>query len=258
MHTRAAFTLIELALALVVVGLLVGGVLMGQEVLRAAQLRSVGVHSQQYLAAIREFRNQYQALPGDFTGATRLWGTGTCPSGNALKEGSRTCDGNGDSAINLWNEMYRAWQHLSNAGLITGNFTGTHLEVAGRGVGEPGVNIPAERLRGGGWSLVVLTPSITYNEFGYSDLPLTYFNFLLLGRSSTTEYANGAIVPARDAEQIDLKLDDGKPGTGMLLGGPGANVNVCANTAISTTAAYSVARNPLCRLGFKVDRKILY
>jgi prepilin-type N-terminal cleavage/methylation domain-containing protein len=72
-NTRG-FTLVELSIVLVILGLLAGGVLAGQGLIRAAELRSITTDQQRFLIAIRAFRDQYRSLPGDMPNATLVWG----------------------------------------------------------------------------------------------------------------------------------------------------------------------------------------
>ena len=71
---RSGFSLVELSIVLVILGLLTGGILAGQSLIRAAELRSVATESQRYMAALNSFRDKYFALPGDMANATAFWG----------------------------------------------------------------------------------------------------------------------------------------------------------------------------------------
>ena len=78
---KNGFSLVELSIVLVILGLLTGGILGGQALIRAAELRAATTESQRYLAAINSFRDKYFALPGDMAIATRFWGVSTACSG---------------------------------------------------------------------------------------------------------------------------------------------------------------------------------
>ena len=93
-----AFSLVELSIVLVILGLLVGGVLSGQSLIRAAELRSVTRDITRYTTATYTFRDKYFSIPGDMTSATSFWGTDnvSCPNGGGS---TGTCNGNGDGAI---------------------------------------------------------------------------------------------------------------------------------------------------------------
>jgi prepilin-type N-terminal cleavage/methylation domain-containing protein len=127
---RNAFSLVELSIVLVILGLLTGGVLAGQSLIRAAELRSVNNEATKYISAVHTFRDKYFALPGDMANATRFWGAAhatpaTCR--NTVSTSAATCDGNGDGRVlqtGTSMEQMRFWQHLANAGLLEGSYDG--------------------------------------------------------------------------------------------------------------------------------------
>jgi hypothetical protein len=115
---------------LIILGLLIGGILGGQSLIKASELRALVTEQEKYQIAFNNFREKYNALPGDFTKATAFWGTAAnCPgtAAQGTTDGT-TCDGDGNGEIDYYyansNEAFRAWQHLSNAGLIEGTYNG--------------------------------------------------------------------------------------------------------------------------------------
>lgn len=135
--TQSGFSLVELSIVLVILGLLTGGILGGQSLIRAAELRSVATDVSKYRSASYAFRDKYFGLPGDFTRATSFWGnatTGTSGGECTAPEsdagtGTQTCNGDGNGLIGNAStvgqrnsESFRFWQHLANAGLIEGQY----------------------------------------------------------------------------------------------------------------------------------------
>src|SRR5437879_2899141 len=107
MHTRKSeqgFTLIELSIVLVIIGLIVGGVLVGQDLIKAAEIRATVAQIEKYNTAVNTFRNKYTGIPGDLLYATAssfgiddIGGTGApcatagaanCGDGNGLIDGA--------------------------------------------------------------------------------------------------------------------------------------------------------------------------
>lgn len=104
------FNLIEIAIGLFIIGILLGGILKGQELLENARLKSIITQSNQYRLAITTFMDRYEALPGDFSHATDLLGAGvTDGNGNSL------IDGDG---LAPQGEAVAFWAHLAAAQLI--------------------------------------------------------------------------------------------------------------------------------------------
>lgn len=241
--TKRAFSLVELSIVLVILGLLVGGVLAGQSLIRAAELRAVTTEYSRYSTAVQSFRDKYFALPGDMQNATAFWGAantagtgGQCADRSAnAGTGTQTCngDGNGDvglnsSSPNVRGEFVRFWQHLANAGLIEGNYTGVFGTSANSVTGE---NIPASKLNRGGWNAF---RNRNPGETAYDNSGITYGNVLMLGRQNVFE-AVEAVMKPEEAWNIDTKMDDGKPRRGKVINGSLTSNGVNCLTPASLT-----------------------
>ena len=105
---QAGFTLIEIAIVLVIIGLLLGGILQGQSLISSARVRNLISQADGVKAAFYGFQDRYRALPGDFSQATLL-----IPGAN------QNGDGNGQIT---GTESIAVWDHLSHAGFITGTY----------------------------------------------------------------------------------------------------------------------------------------
>jgi len=114
MKKQAGFTLVEIAIVMVIIGLLLGGVLKGQEIITNAKARNIENEFNGVTAAIYSYQDRYRAYPGDDRTADR-WGTTI-----AIGDGNGRIDGDFDSAAATPEESQNLWMHLRNARLIAG------------------------------------------------------------------------------------------------------------------------------------------
>lgn len=228
---RAGFSLVELSIVLVILGLLTGGILSGQHLIRAAELRTIGIDFNRYATAMMTFKGKYFALPGDMPNATRFWGAedndpDTC--GTTASTGKETCNGNGDGnihprnpVINIYSsEMFRFWQHLSNANLIPGaGYTGVNgPNNTFSWDAHIGENVPEASISGTGFSVAqaFTPPPRSSGYIGYYEM--SYPIRVLYGTDSSFGMTEAPALTGEEAFQIDTKLDDGRPGFGKIMG----------------------------------------
>nr|VFJ74315.1 MAG: prepilin-type N-terminal cleavage/methylation domain-containing protein [Candidatus Kentron sp. FW] len=187
-HKQSGFTLVEIAIVLVVIGLLLGGILKGQELINSARARSLADKATGIQTAYYGFFDRYRAIPGDMTAATA-----TSAIGVTISSGG---DANGrlDNPANApWVEPNALWEQLSKARFIAGNHAG----------------------------------GSTAPNAGNNVAPLNPFNQpMMVGR--TDDYmgtASSAVglnivlgrgIPVDIAREVDIKMDDGKPLTGTM------------------------------------------
>lgn len=75
LHNNAAFTLVELAIVIVIIGLIFGGVIGGQSLIKTGERRTALTGFEKYITAIQAFKLEYSQLPGDFNEAWDFIGT---------------------------------------------------------------------------------------------------------------------------------------------------------------------------------------
>ncbi|MHB1233383.1 MAG: prepilin-type N-terminal cleavage/methylation domain-containing protein [Burkholderiales bacterium] len=184
---QQGFTLIEIAIVLVIIGLLLGGVLKGQELIQNARVRNIIAQQDGIKAAFFGFQDRYRGIPGDYLVA----------SANANIPGAGlTCGGNGNSLIESTTttgspEFICAWYQLSKAGFITGNYTGI-----------------------GATATTANSPS---NAFG--GLMQLIFDAAYDPTATATNIHNiktGINIPSVVLAEVDRKIDDGSPITGQF------------------------------------------
>ncbi|MCC7488030.1 MAG: prepilin-type N-terminal cleavage/methylation domain-containing protein, partial [Gammaproteobacteria bacterium] len=114
---QQGFTLVEIAIVLVIIGLMIGGVLKGQEMITNAKVSRVENDYKGITAAILAYQDRYGVLPGDDPAAsTRFAGTW---SGADNGNGNGVVNGNWNSTVNS-DESRKIWKHLRGAGFIKG------------------------------------------------------------------------------------------------------------------------------------------
>ncbi|MDO9386167.1 MAG: prepilin-type N-terminal cleavage/methylation domain-containing protein [Thiobacillus sp.] len=119
---QSGFTLIEIAIVLVIIGLLLGGILKGQELITQGRIRNVGNDFQSVTAAINLYQDRYRALPGDDAGAAARWTGTTSGDGDGQIGGAYNSTTDAD-------ESRLFWHHLRLAGLVGGAATDTTQAV---------------------------------------------------------------------------------------------------------------------------------
>jgi prepilin-type N-terminal cleavage/methylation domain-containing protein len=246
---RHGFSLVELSIVLVILGLLVGGVLSGQSLIRAAEIRDVGTQISKNSVAIHSFQDKYMALPGDMANAVKFWsmasGASTdaqCAALTTAATGKNTCNGNGDGRVGRLNsandatnyEMFRAWQHMANAGLIEGSYEGVTGALNARDA-NVGRNVPATR---------IATIGITYAFISGSTglVADVEGNTFSIGGEDNRAGQGPTWAPFLKPEElynIDVKLDDGKPGYGKIRAAE-IVATECFTTTVPSTAEYSL------------------
>jgi prepilin-type N-terminal cleavage/methylation domain-containing protein len=209
---QRGFTLIEIAIVLVIIGLLLGGVLKGQELINTARVRALNNNVDGITAAWFSFQDRYRAFPGDYTQASvNLPGNPKDGDGNGIV---------GGGSANPDIERAMVWMHLQEAGYITGGYDDPNATVAN--ANEYGCP-------------VTVCPD---NGFG-SGMNLNYGQMQQSATSDAHELMTGRGIPVEVLAELDRKVDDGDAGSGaMQLGQAGtgwvaADVTACQDAGDS-------------------------
>lgn len=260
-RNQAGFTLLELSIVLVVIALIAGGIMAGAGLKHSAELKSISQDVANISSAVSIFKKRFDALPGDMLDATSQWGTSS--NCNVASTGSETCNGDGNGSVSTpgttstYQEAYRFWQHLANAklwdGQFSGHYTGNVICLSSRHCGNT-------RYPGGAFYATTLNDNTTY--FG-SAVPFTTTqpdrgNVLVLSKllSGTTGLVGAPLLTTEDAFSLDQKFDDGRPAYGFIqsfipAASAGVQTNSCANSTTAAGATYLTSSTGIqCSLMF--------
>jgi hypothetical protein len=232
---------VELSIVLVIIGLILGGVMVGRSMIRSSQVNRIASDLEAYAAAAQMFVDKYQGIPGDMTNATTFWSSTIVANG----------DGNGllssAAGASLPGEKFGAWEHLALAGFIHGVFNGLS-GVGGGEVSDIGVNVPSSKVAGTGYSWYYMN-----NSSGHGSLFDGYYgNFIFFGTEIAASVTYGPALTPQEAYAIDLKIDDGIPGTGTVLQYYSFSSCVTGTAATGPTSTYLTTSSAIaCHLIYK-------
>jgi len=186
------FTLIEIAIVLVIIGLLLGGVLKGQELITGARVRNLISQQDGVKASFFGFQDRYRALPGDYTSAdSNINCSPACINGN----GNGRIESPTITPAGIYEDL-QAWSHLTGAGFLNGSYS------AGSGVTAP---------------TDATSPKNPYSVY----MQIVYDGVYGIGTTGTPQPAKhnvktGGQISVEIIAEVDRKIDDGKPASGAF------------------------------------------
>ncbi len=232
---QSGFTLVEIAIVLVIIGLLLGGILKGQELINSARVRNMADQNSGIQAAYFGFIDRYRQVPGDWAAAA---------AAQAIGDATVTLGGNGNGRIdNTLDEAAGVFSQLSKSNFLGGGFTPAVAAPGTEALYISTVASPINAFNG---------PLILTRNAGYSGVTSTRLNLHM-----------GVNVPVSIARELDIKVDDGLPNTGVLrmtvpalAAGGGTTfdgVSFVSNVATCTTTAAAAAAGNAAGTGANTD-----
>jgi prepilin-type N-terminal cleavage/methylation domain-containing protein len=183
-NSRSGFTLVEIAIVLVIIGLLLGGILKGQEMITQAKIKNVISDFSGISAAYYGYQDRYRAIPGDDLNAATRWATApaaTAGDGNGIVAGGYT---NGGAVCVAGVESCSWWDHLRRAGFVSGTGVLPPYNAVAGALGVQTGDTAGGAIFGGFSGLIVCSANL----------------------------------PDKIAIAVDTQMDDGQPATGTVRG----------------------------------------
>lgn len=177
-RNQSGFTLIEIAIVLVIIGLLLGGVMKGQELINSAKVKNFATDFKNIPVYIYGYQDKFRALPGDDPAASSHLSAASSVNG----DGNGVIGGTWDSNSST-DESQKFWAHVRLAGLAAGPTTGTDLLPTNSAGGILGIT-------------------------SGSNTPITGLN------GSYVVCSQGIL--GKFAKQLDIQMDDGNSTTGSM------------------------------------------
>ena len=208
MNKQTGFTLIELAIVLVIIGLLLGGVLRGQELINSARVKSLTRDFQNTQVYLYGYQDRFRSIPGDDgNAAVRLPGPPAATPAPVATRNNGLIDGAWNDGFAAGTDAILFWQHVRLAGLAPGpTALAAGFDPVNSNNGRVGIQ-----------SLAAAPP---------------------IGGMTGSYVVCSDLIIGRDALQIDTTLDDGETSTGNIRARPSAGA---VGAPGSTTAIISAA-----------------
>jgi prepilin-type N-terminal cleavage/methylation domain-containing protein len=202
---QTGFTLVEIAIVLVIIGLLLGGILKGQEMITQAKIKNVVNDFNGITAAVNSYRDRYRAMPGDDLGAAGRWTGAVSGNGDGVIQGLYGAPSAASYTQAMESNLF--WWHLRLAGFVAGATTG---QAAGQ------------------------QPSNAANGIMGVETGVTGTN----GLGFTSTIICESNLPDKIAIAVDAAMDDGSPSTGQVRAQLQTATNPASLPATNITSGY--------------------
>nr|CRH07068.1 putative fimbrial protein. partially(N-terminal) similar to the PilA in Pseudomonas aeruginosa [Candidatus Magnetococcus massalia] len=227
-QSESGFTLIEIAIVVVIIGLLLGGILKGQELIRNARAHNIADQGSSVKAAVLGFQDRYRAMPGDYSAADQnIVNADSLPNcgstditdgngdGNGRIGGADTTSGETAAAnddCTRANELALSWAHLSMAGFLSGTYDGDATNVSETNFHCQPDTCLTNAFTGG---LLLMNTAQQYsNTTDDQGAEATGAAGDVAEDGSSNQSTTGRYIPVEIIAELDRKVDDGNPARG--------------------------------------------
>ena len=282
------FTLVEFSIVMVIIGLVLGGVTAGRDLIKAAELRAAVTQVEEYQVAVYTFRNKYNALPGDIDSldaaqiglSPRSGGVGKGDDNGVIEACSSGATGAGCETLLFWADLSATVISTSILANVSGTYSNSILEFGGyfKNIFEylSPVSSAYAAVPGGGMVISGAAAGTAINKKDvFPESALGNFNYMIVYASEGLNYFQIAGITSTDASgdydlsnqitpmeavHMDTKIDDADPYTGkvMAMEGDAPNTEAVADPSgcvvlsgskyYYNTATSVLANSTLCQL----------
>lgn len=214
MQKQSGFTLVEIAIVLVIIGLLLGGVLKGQELINSAKVKNMANDFRNVPIFIYGYQDKFKRLPGDDSAAVTNVGAAAGHNGNGNGVIQGAWNETDPAAINNGNESVFFWEHVR-----LGNFAAGPTDFSSQTAANASLPTNAD---GGRIGISGVMPITTMNGGSY--------------------YVCSDGIDGKFARQLDLTMDDGKSNSGSMMAiaqASGGATQALGPTASPAAASYA-------------------
>jgi type II secretory pathway pseudopilin PulG len=217
-RVQAGLSLVEMTIVLVVMGLLVGALLFGQELVVTSRSKAVILQLNELSVAVAAYRDRYRAIPGDDAQAQGRWNLTAVPAAVPSSPGDGRIDGTYNQAAAVPEAESRLfWWHMRQAGFMPGSTDPASPAVA------------AQQPLNAAGGFVGVTMGAGPTTLGLTDLIVCAAN-----------------LPGKIAIEVDGRLDDGKPNEGSVRAqrqtAPNENLGTAAASYVEDGGTYLACR----------------